>query len=176
MIPHYSPPNTSSDWRRVIVIRYLAADCRLGREAYQDFRTGAGFPRECTHTTEATCHHNPPAGLLAHQCSPSKKKTARRLPGRGRGHEGLRLSAVAVRAGRGLPWGHQGGEHGAARGNAGGRGGGAGAGQPAAVTALCEGGPGTHAMHWPRSYHVSEAACAKELKGVTQESVSQLCT
>ena len=74
MIPHYSPPNTSSDWRRVIVIRYLAADCRLGREAYQDFRTGAGFPRECTHTTEATCHHNPPAGLLAHPCSPSKKK------------------------------------------------------------------------------------------------------
>ena len=74
MIPHYSPPNTSSDWRRVIVIRYLAADCRLGREAYQDFRTGAGFPRECTHTTEATTTrllaylltHAPPHKALPH--------------------------------------------------------------------------------------------------------------
>ena len=32
MIPHSSAQNHSDAWRRVIVIRYLAASCRLGRE------------------------------------------------------------------------------------------------------------------------------------------------
>eukprot|EP01050_Picozoa_sp_SAG11_P031328 SAG11_NODE_9690_length_889_cov_1.858228_1_plen_111_part_00 len=49
-MPHASRPNiTTSDWRRVIVIRYLAASCRLGRETYYD------FPREyfCVAGTDA---------------------------------------------------------------------------------------------------------------------------
>ena len=47
MIPHSSVANTDANrWRRVIVIRYLAASCRLGREVYTSFRDGVEFPRE----------------------------------------------------------------------------------------------------------------------------------
>ena len=38
--------NHSNTWRRVIVIRYLAASCRLGREIYTGFRDAEDFPRE----------------------------------------------------------------------------------------------------------------------------------
>jgi ectoine hydroxylase-related dioxygenase (phytanoyl-CoA dioxygenase family) len=46
MIPHNSIPNTSDRWRRVLVLRYTAADGVMGDKLYEDYRTGAKFPRE----------------------------------------------------------------------------------------------------------------------------------
>lgn len=47
MLPHASRANQSNQrWRRVIVIRYLSAHCRLGTEVYEDFADGTTFPRE----------------------------------------------------------------------------------------------------------------------------------
>ena len=41
-----SPPNRSDRWRRVIVVRYLAADAKLGPNTYTHHRTGEPFQRE----------------------------------------------------------------------------------------------------------------------------------
>lgn len=46
MMPHNSIPNTSGRWRRVLVLRYMAADGVMGDKLYEDYRTGAKFPRE----------------------------------------------------------------------------------------------------------------------------------
>lgn len=46
MIPHNSPPNKSDRWRRVIVLRYLAADGALGPNTYHHYRTSKPFNRE----------------------------------------------------------------------------------------------------------------------------------
>lgn len=46
MIPHNSGPNLSDRWRRVLVLRYIAADGELGPRMYPDCRTGNKFPRE----------------------------------------------------------------------------------------------------------------------------------
>jgi len=45
MIPHSSVPNTSDRWRRLIVLRYMAADGQFGARGYTDYRTGETFPR-----------------------------------------------------------------------------------------------------------------------------------
>ena len=48
MIPHPSKPNTSATSHRVLVIRYVSADCVLGCETYQGHATAEGpaFERE----------------------------------------------------------------------------------------------------------------------------------
>ena len=46
MIPHNSPPNKSSRWRRVLVLRYMSAAGSMGTKSYEDYRTGAKFDRE----------------------------------------------------------------------------------------------------------------------------------
>ena len=48
MIPHASKPNTSATSHRVLVIRYVSADCVLGCETYQGHATAEGpaFERE----------------------------------------------------------------------------------------------------------------------------------
>ena len=47
MAPHSSGPNRSERWRRVIVLRYIAADAELGVGDWRDYRgEGAPFPRE----------------------------------------------------------------------------------------------------------------------------------
>ena len=46
MIPHSSTPNTSDRWRRVIVLRYIAADGELNAETLSDYRTLVPFERE----------------------------------------------------------------------------------------------------------------------------------
>jgi hypothetical protein len=47
LCPHSSGPNASERWRRVIVLRYIAADAELGVGVWRDFRgAGAPFPRE----------------------------------------------------------------------------------------------------------------------------------
>ena len=46
MIPHNSPPNGSDRWRRVLVLRYIAADGRLAGKTYTNYKTGAPFERE----------------------------------------------------------------------------------------------------------------------------------
>ncbi len=46
MMPHNSPPNHSDHWRRVLVLRYIAADGCVGPSTYQDYRTGSDFNRE----------------------------------------------------------------------------------------------------------------------------------
>ena len=46
MIPHSSMPNTSDRWRRVLVVRYMAADGEMAPKTYEDYRTGAPFERE----------------------------------------------------------------------------------------------------------------------------------
>ena len=46
MIPHNSPPNRSDRWRRVLVLRYIAADSQFGRKTYKNHSTGAPFDRE----------------------------------------------------------------------------------------------------------------------------------
>lgn len=45
MIPHNSIPNNSDGWRRVVVLRYIAADATLGEKQYEDYRTGKKFSR-----------------------------------------------------------------------------------------------------------------------------------
>ncbi len=44
-LPHYSPPNTSDRWRRVILFRYIAAGAQIGDKTYPNYRTGERFPR-----------------------------------------------------------------------------------------------------------------------------------
>jgi hypothetical protein len=46
MIPHNSPPNRSDRWRRVLVLRYLAAGGQLGTKTYLHHRTAEPFQRE----------------------------------------------------------------------------------------------------------------------------------
>jgi hypothetical protein len=46
MIPHTSEPNASDRWRRVLVLRYMAADADMGPKTYHDYRTGEPFERE----------------------------------------------------------------------------------------------------------------------------------
>ncbi len=46
MIPHTSEPNASNRWRRVLVLRYTAADAELGEKNYRDYRTGDPMPRQ----------------------------------------------------------------------------------------------------------------------------------
>ena len=46
LIPHCSPPNRSDRWRRVLVLRYIAADGEFNRKTYEDYRTGAPFERQ----------------------------------------------------------------------------------------------------------------------------------
>lgn len=45
MIPHTSEPNRSARWRRVLVLRYVAADGELGDKTYRDYRTGEPMAR-----------------------------------------------------------------------------------------------------------------------------------
>ena len=45
MIPHNSVPNTSDRWRRVLVLRYMAADGDMGPKTYADYRNGEPFER-----------------------------------------------------------------------------------------------------------------------------------
>lgn len=47
MIPHASYPNTSQRWRRVLVLRFIAADAVVGPKTYADYRTGEPFERVC---------------------------------------------------------------------------------------------------------------------------------
>ena len=47
MIPHTSTPNSSDRYRRVLVLRYMAADGTVGAKDYEDYRTGKNFSREC---------------------------------------------------------------------------------------------------------------------------------
>jgi len=46
MIPHTSFPNQSDRWRRVLVLRYMAAGGTLGDKQYQDYRNGEPFARK----------------------------------------------------------------------------------------------------------------------------------
>jgi phytanoyl-CoA hydroxylase len=46
MIPHHSVSNDSDRWRRVLVLRYMSAGGTMGTKEYEDYRTGAMFPRE----------------------------------------------------------------------------------------------------------------------------------
>ena len=46
MVPHGSTRNQSDEWRRAIILRYMAADGEMGSKQYQDYRTGELFPRE----------------------------------------------------------------------------------------------------------------------------------
>ena len=47
LVPHSSGANRSDRWRRVIVLRYIAADAELGVGDWRDYRgEGAPFPRE----------------------------------------------------------------------------------------------------------------------------------
>jgi len=46
MIPHCSTPNTSDRWRRVVVLRYIAADGELNPKTLQDYRDLFSFERE----------------------------------------------------------------------------------------------------------------------------------
>jgi len=46
MIPHNSIPNLSDRWRRVLVLRYMAADGVMGAKEYPDYRSGEKFPRK----------------------------------------------------------------------------------------------------------------------------------
>ena len=46
MIPHNSRPNVSDRWRRVLVLRYIAADAEIGPKEYTNYKTGEPFPRE----------------------------------------------------------------------------------------------------------------------------------
>ena len=46
MLPHTSTPNTSDRWRRVIAIRYIAADATLGEKTYTCPVTREPFQRE----------------------------------------------------------------------------------------------------------------------------------
>ncbi len=46
MIPHNSVPNTSDRWRRVLVLRFMAADGDMGQKTYSDYRSGAPFERQ----------------------------------------------------------------------------------------------------------------------------------
>lgn len=45
MIPHTSYPNESDRWRRVLVLRYMAAGGTLGDKKYEDYRNGEPFDR-----------------------------------------------------------------------------------------------------------------------------------
>lgn len=45
MIPHNSYPNRSDRWRRVLVLRYMAASGSFEDKTYPDYRTGEPFPR-----------------------------------------------------------------------------------------------------------------------------------
>ena len=45
MLPHCSTPNRSDRWRRIISMRYVAADAQLGEKVYKDFRTLEPFDR-----------------------------------------------------------------------------------------------------------------------------------
>jgi ectoine hydroxylase-related dioxygenase (phytanoyl-CoA dioxygenase family) len=46
MIPHTSFPNKSDRWRRVLVLRYMAAGGTLGAKQYEDYRNGEPFDRK----------------------------------------------------------------------------------------------------------------------------------
>lgn len=46
MMPHASPPNRSDRWRRVLVLRYIAAGGEFGHKTYEDYRTGVPFDRQ----------------------------------------------------------------------------------------------------------------------------------
>jgi len=46
MIPHTSFPNRSGRWRRVLVLRYMAAGGTLGQKQYEDYRNGTPFDRK----------------------------------------------------------------------------------------------------------------------------------
>lgn len=46
MIPHRSFPNQSSRWRRVLVLRFMAAGGTLGAKQYEDYRNGEPFDRK----------------------------------------------------------------------------------------------------------------------------------
>ena len=46
MIPHNSPPNRSDRWRRVMVLRYIAADSQIASKPYTNYKTGEPFDRE----------------------------------------------------------------------------------------------------------------------------------
>ena len=45
MLPHYSTPNRSDRWRRIMGFRYMAADGELGDKIYTSYRDGSSFPR-----------------------------------------------------------------------------------------------------------------------------------
>jgi ectoine hydroxylase-related dioxygenase (phytanoyl-CoA dioxygenase family) len=47
MMPHTSTPNSSDRYRRVLVLRYMAADGTIGAKEYEDYRTGEKFLRKC---------------------------------------------------------------------------------------------------------------------------------
>jgi hypothetical protein len=46
MLPHSSRPNSSDRWRRVLVLRYMAADGENKPKVYEDYRDGSAFDRE----------------------------------------------------------------------------------------------------------------------------------
>jgi len=46
MMPHCSPANRSTRWRRVLVLRYVAAGGEFGQKTYADYRTGQPFERQ----------------------------------------------------------------------------------------------------------------------------------
>ncbi|MBI85672.1 MAG: hypothetical protein CMJ81_20960 [Planctomycetaceae bacterium] len=46
MLPHYSTPNQSRRWRRVLVLRYMSAEGDMGEKMYEDYRDGSPMPRE----------------------------------------------------------------------------------------------------------------------------------
>ena len=46
LIPHSSTPNSTDQWRRVLVLRYMDAAGTAGPKEYEDYRTGAKFERE----------------------------------------------------------------------------------------------------------------------------------
>lgn len=46
LMPHYSPPNGSSRWRRVVTFSYVSADGDLQPKTYADYRTHEPFERQ----------------------------------------------------------------------------------------------------------------------------------
>ena len=46
LVPHSSTPNSTDRWRRVLVLRYMAASGNAGPKEYEDYRNGEKFARE----------------------------------------------------------------------------------------------------------------------------------
>jgi hypothetical protein len=46
MLSHNSSPKRSNRWRRVLALRYIAADAQFGAKTYTNYGAGAPFERE----------------------------------------------------------------------------------------------------------------------------------